>query len=97
MKKSQARLVCALVLVTVVYLGQRAAVMGAAPPNILVIMTDDQGWWDLGVHGNPHIHTPRMDQLCSEGIDRFYPQYCEFGFILVESARRAGNFLRFRL
>ncbi len=49
---------------------------GATPdrPNIILIVTDDQGWWDLGCHGNPVIQTPAMDRLASEGVEftRFY-------------------------
>lgn len=43
-------------------------------PNVLLIMTDDQGWGDLSVHGNDSIHTPNLDQLCKEGVsfDRFF-------------------------
>ncbi|MAR10932.1 MAG: hypothetical protein CL681_13375 [Blastopirellula sp.] len=43
-------------------------------PNILLIMTDDQGWWDVGMRGNQTIDTPRIDRLASEGVDftRFY-------------------------
>ncbi|MBI1898596.1 MAG: arylsulfatase [Acidobacteria bacterium] len=37
-------------------------------PNILLIMTDDQGWFDLGVHGNPHVETPNIDRLAAEGV-----------------------------
>jgi len=36
-------------------------------PNILLIMTDDQGFGDVGYHGNPDIQTPNMDQLAQEG------------------------------
>ena len=36
-------------------------------PNILLIMTDDQGFGDVGYHGNPDIQTPNMDNLAQEG------------------------------
>ncbi|HTM47131.1 MAG TPA: arylsulfatase [Bryobacteraceae bacterium] len=38
-------------------------------PNIVLILTDDQGWWDVGVHGNRDIETPVMDRLAGEGVD----------------------------
>lgn len=43
-------------------------------PNILLIMTDDQGWGDLGIHGNDSISTPNLDQFAREAVsfDRFY-------------------------
>lgn len=43
-------------------------------PNIVLIMTDDQGYGDLGVHGNTTIDTPRLDQFASESLvmERFY-------------------------
>jgi arylsulfatase A-like enzyme len=43
-------------------------------PNILLIMTDDQGWYDAGFNGNTMIRTPNLDDLASRGIilDRFY-------------------------
>jgi len=43
-------------------------------PNVLIILTDDQGWGDVGVHGNPHLQTPSMDRLANNGvqIDDFY-------------------------
>ncbi|MCP4309666.1 MAG: arylsulfatase [Bacteroidetes bacterium] len=36
-------------------------------PNIIFILTDDQGYGDLGSHGNPFLRTPHMDQLYQEG------------------------------
>ncbi len=46
----------------------------ADKPNIIVILTDDQGWGDLSVHGNTNISTPNIDRLASQGmaLDRFY-------------------------
>ena len=43
-------------------------------PNVVLILTDDQGWGDLGVHGNDKISTPTIDQLASNSarLDRFY-------------------------
>jgi arylsulfatase A-like enzyme len=43
-------------------------------PNVLVILTDDQGYGDLSIHGNQLVHTPNLDQLAKESarFDRFY-------------------------
>ena len=47
--------------------------MGKAP-NVVVILADDQGWGDLGLHGNVDLSTPRIDSLAREGaeVDHFY-------------------------
>ncbi len=37
-------------------------------PNIILIMTDDQGYGDVAFHGNPKIRTPNMDRLAREGV-----------------------------
>jgi arylsulfatase A-like enzyme len=44
------------------------------PPNIVVILTDDQGWGDLSVHGNTNLKTPNIDSLARDGalFDRFF-------------------------
>lgn len=44
------------------------------PPNIILILTDDQGWGDLSSNGNTNINTPNIDRLAETGItfDRFY-------------------------
>jgi len=36
-------------------------------PNILLIVSDDQGWADVGYHGSP-IKTPHIDRLAREGL-----------------------------
>ncbi|TWT30527.1 Arylsulfatase [Thalassoglobus neptunius] len=37
-------------------------------PNVIVIMTDDQGYGEFSCHGNPLIETPSIDQLASESV-----------------------------
>ena len=37
-------------------------------PNVVVIMTDDQGYGDLGVHGNPKIKTPHLDEFARQSV-----------------------------
>jgi arylsulfatase A-like enzyme len=46
----------------------------SARPNVLLILTDDQGYGDLSMHGSPHLKTPAMDRIGREGVrlDRFY-------------------------
>ncbi len=40
----------------------------ATPPNIIVIVTDDQRWDMLGAAGNSIIQTPNMDRMAREGV-----------------------------
>lgn len=40
----------------------------SAPPNVILILTDDQGFGDLGYYGNPHIKTPVLDSLASRSV-----------------------------
>ena len=43
-------------------------------PNIVLIMTDDQGWAQVGFHGDPILQTPNLDALASQSVEmtRFY-------------------------
>lgn len=43
-------------------------------PNIVIVLTDDQGYGDVGFNGNQMIHTPILDSLALQSlvIDRFY-------------------------
>lgn len=43
-------------------------------PNILLVLTDDQGYGDLSLHGNDSISTPHIDSFAQQNIqfDRFY-------------------------
>lgn len=52
------------------------AVPQDARPNVLLIMTDDQGYGDVGFNGNPVVKTPILDRLASESVvfSNFYAQ-----------------------
>jgi arylsulfatase A-like enzyme len=43
-------------------------------PNVVIFLSDDQGWGDLSVNGNTNLQTPRIDSLAADGaiLDRFY-------------------------
>jgi uncharacterized sulfatase len=50
-----------------------AACAGAAPaadrpPNVVLILSDDQGWTDYGFMGHPVIQTPHLDRLASQSV-----------------------------
>lgn len=37
-------------------------------PNVILIITDDQGFGDLGYYGNPHVKTPHLDSLATNSV-----------------------------
>jgi len=46
----------------------------ARSPNVVIFLSDDQGWGDLSVSGNQNLATPHIDSLAADGakFDRFY-------------------------
>lgn len=38
-------------------------------PNIIIMMTDDQGYGDIGAHGNPYLKTPNIEAIGKEGLE----------------------------
>ena len=55
------------VLVVVCTAAVNAAPAGE-PPNVVLVMTDDQGYGDLSCHGNPTIRTPNLDRLHAQSV-----------------------------
>src|SRR5262245_2283303 len=51
-----------------------AAAEPASKPNIVVILSDDQGWGDLSIHGNTNLSTPHIDSLAKNGalFERYF-------------------------
>ena len=42
--------------------------MGSEKPNVVFILTDDQGVWAAGCYGNPEIRTPNIDRIANTGV-----------------------------
>ncbi len=38
-------------------------------PNIIIMMSDDQGYGDLGAHGNPYLKTPNIEKIGKQGLE----------------------------
>lgn len=45
-----------------------AAAPSPSRPNVILILADDLGYGDLGLHGNPRLRTPHLDQLGLESV-----------------------------
>ena len=45
-----------------------ASTSHTSQPNVVIVITDDQGYGDLSVHGNPIVKTPNIDKLAKESV-----------------------------
>ncbi len=65
-----------LLFATALLIAGFASVPALAKPNVIVILTDDQGWGDLSLNGNANLKTPRIDSLARDGamFERFFVQ-----------------------
>ena len=54
-------LLCTLVLAVV-------TAQAAKRPNVVLVITDDQGYGDLSCHGNPILKTPHLDKLHADSV-----------------------------
>ncbi|MFK7734729.1 MAG: arylsulfatase [Pirellulaceae bacterium] len=58
----------AILLATFISLLSLAPQVRATQPNVVIVITDDQGYGDLSCHGNQQLATPNLDQLHSESV-----------------------------
>jgi arylsulfatase A-like enzyme len=59
------------ILLAVLFIAAGLACAAEAParrPNVVIVLTDDQGYGDLGCHGNPVLKTPNLDRLHEQSI-----------------------------
>ncbi|MGK0220583.1 MAG: arylsulfatase A-like enzyme [Planctomycetota bacterium] len=49
-------------------LGASAAAQESSPPNVVLLISDDQSWGDYGFMGSPEIRTPHLDKLAQESL-----------------------------
>jgi arylsulfatase A-like enzyme len=54
-------------------------------PNVVLVMTDDQGFGDMSCHGNTHLKTPNIDRIAAEGVE-----FTEFFVCPVSAPTRAS-------
>ena len=61
-------------VVAVLWTSITSNLAAADHPNVVVILSDDQGWGDLSLNGNTNLSTPNIDSLAKNGVtfDRFY-------------------------
>ena len=63
------RFLCFLFLFSIFFLPSCGFAGGKTTrPNVILVMTDDQGYGDLGCHGNKIIKTPNLDKLHSQSV-----------------------------
>ena len=63
-----------LLLISLLFISCKSNTDSKGPPNIILILTDDQGWGDLGFNGNKDLQTPNIDKIAESGVkfDRFF-------------------------
>jgi arylsulfatase A-like enzyme len=71
----------------------------AAPPNIILMMSDDHGWEETGYNGHPHVKTPVLDEMAATGLkfERFYAAHpscspTRASFLTGRHPNRMGTF-----
>ena len=90
---------CQILAASAVASGRVAGAAPEKPPNVIMLLTDDQRWDTLGVYGNKQLPTPNIDRLGRQGVvfDRGYvtTSVCctsRASFLTGQYGRRHGIF-----
>lgn len=67
-KKSLLQILVLFVFIGIVLNSCQSSEQIKQRPNVILVLTDDQGYGDLSIHGNPILKTPTLDQLHSESV-----------------------------
>ncbi len=68
MKTTMTAILAAAVVLSLAVAAGQAIAEAASKPNVVVILTDDQGFGELGATGNPLIRTPHIDRLAAQSV-----------------------------
>ncbi len=66
-------------------------------PNVLLIITDDQGWADIGYNNPDHVYTPNLDRLAASGAkfeNHYVMPQCTPSRVALFTGRYPGRFGR---
>ena len=50
-----------------------SAIAEKRPTNVVLVLVDNQGYFELGCKGNPYLQTPHIDDFAKQGVD-----FCNF-------------------
>ena len=67
---------------------------GSERPNVIVIISDDQGWADIG-YNNPNVYTPHLDKLAQTGatfVNHYVMPQCTPTRVALMTGRYPGRF-----
>jgi arylsulfatase A-like enzyme len=87
---------CARLVVAVILLGsgsiEAAETSAVKHPNVVIMLTDNLGWGEIGVHGSVRgVPTPRIDRLASEGM-RLTNFNVEYSCVVSRAALLTGRY-----
>lgn len=68
MPESRLRPLCLIVNAILSCFTLPVALLAADQPNVVIVITDDQGYGDLSCHGNPILKTPAIDELYADSV-----------------------------